>query len=181
MKNLFKSIIYLVSIFLMGCDDYSETKIFFSSDKSEYTIGDNIILSLNIKPLKAEKQIKIYSDLSNVKIDGYLKYNRNPNDDIQYRFRKIKKIINAEENRKIHKYNISSKNPLEYTIKGKVTQNDTAYIIDFSSIKTKFYINKIEYSEAEIFGFEGFCEPINAPFGYSYEDFIDFIPIVIKE
>lgn len=181
MKNLFKTFVYFVVIFLMGCDDYSETKIFFSSDKSEYTIGDDIILSLNMKPLKAKKRIKIYSDLNNVKIDGYLKYNRNPNDNIQYRFKKIKKIIDAKENRKINKYDISSKNPLKYAIKGKITQNDTAYIIDFSSIKTKFYINKIEYSEAELFGFEGFCEPINAPFGYSYEDFIDFIPIIIKE
>lgn len=53
--------------------------------------------------------------------------------------------------------------------------------IDFPSIETTFYIDKEKYLEAESFGFKGYCEPINALIGYSYEDFISFLPIKIKE
>lgn len=171
---------FFLFIFFGGCDNYNDTRIEFSSDKTEYKIGDDIVLTLNIIPTKGAKQIKIYSDLSNTNIDGVLKFKRNPNEGLDYRFEKVKKITGAKKKPQILKYNITSENPLKYDIKGKILENDTAYIIDFSSIETTYFINKNKYSEAEIFGFEGNCAPIHAPFGYSYEDYIEFFSITIK-
>lgn len=182
MKENFKIIaVFVLIIVCNSCDTYSETDMFFSTDKTEYTIGDDIILTLHIIPENKDKRIKIYSDLSNIEIDGLLRSKRNPEEDLKYKYEKVKKDINKKENREILQYQLFPESPLEYEIKGKITLKENYYIIDFPSIETTFYIDKEKYLEAESFGFKGFCEPINAPFGYSYEDFIDFLPIKIKE
>ena len=182
MRENFKIVVGLFLIILFnGCDNYSETNMFFSSDKAEYTIGEDIILTLHIIPEKRNKRIKFYSDLSNIEIDGLLRSKRNPEEGLKYKYEKVKKDINKIENREILQYRLSPESPLEYDIKGKLTLNENYYKIDFPSIETTFYIDKEKYLEAESFGFKGYCEPINAPIGYSYEDFIDFLPIKIKE
>jgi len=178
MKNS-KILIFL--LFFWSCDEYSDTRIFFSSDKSEYIVGDDLILILNIETSKQKKNIKLYSDLNNLEIDGLLKYKGNTNEKNKYKIKKIRKNMEVDRNFEIQRHSISFDNPLKFKIIGKIKQNDTSYIIDFPSLKTQFYVNKKDYLEAELFGFEGFFEPINPPFGYSYEDFLDFYPIVIKE
>lgn len=182
MQKRIKSLtFFFLLIFFGSCDNYSDTKIFFSSDKEEYKIGNDLVLTLNMIPVNEKKRVKLYSDLSNIDINGIFKFKRNPGESMEYRYEKVKKTITTEEYPRIISYYISPKDPLKFDLKGKITENDTSYIIHFASIKTKYFINKKKYSDAETFGFEGFCEPVNSPIGYSYEDFITFLPIIIKE
>src|SRR5690606_28424028 len=101
MKNS-KILIFL--LFFWSCDEYSDTRIFFSSDKSEYIVGDDLILILNIETSKQKKNIKLYSDLNNLEIDGLLKYKGNTNEKNKYKIKKIRKNMEVDRNFEIQRH-----------------------------------------------------------------------------
>src|SRR5690606_36080313 len=114
LKKIIAPVYMLMILFVSGCDDYSETKIFFTSDKDIYEVGDTIILVINVITEKEAKRIKAYSDLSNFNIEGFLKYERASSDEIQYRYERTeKRLVKPTENPKVLIYDISYENPFK--------------------------------------------------------------------
>ena len=174
-------LIVLLFISLFGCDDFVETNRFFTTDKSEYTAGDTIKLTVNITSDK-EKKLRFYKSLKNIEISSSLNIADTINGEISetYTANGIKEENALREENEIETYSVSIKKPFAKTIKGLLSESKDNFEINFNEYGLKITIDKAKYFKSNSFGFTGLCMPINGNFGESYEDYINYYPIRLK-
>lgn len=69
MKNTLNTFLLLLSQIFFGCGDNTSIKLYFSTDKEEYVVGDDIYLDINIiSENQQKKEIKILHNLKNVEL-----------------------------------------------------------------------------------------------------------------
>ncbi|OYQ50039.1 hypothetical protein [Flavobacterium aurantiibacter] len=174
-------LIALLFLSLFACDDFAETNRFFTTDKTEYTSGDTIKLTVNITTDK-EKKLRFYKSLKNIEISSSLNITDTINSEMfkTYTANGIKEENALREENEIETYFVSNKKPFVKTIKGVISESKDNFEINFYEYGLILTIDKAKYFKANSFGFTGLCMPINGSFGESYEDYINYHPIKLK-
>ena len=174
MSKSFYLIFILFIIVSCKTDNFYETERFFTTDKTTYQIGDEFELTAVIKSID-EKELRFYENFKNLDISFALMNNE-------------KNVHNGSwtkrsgvflEKTEISEYRISRNNPFKKTFKGSISQTDDEIIIEIPELNFKQGLPKTDFDSNTKVRIHGHCNPINAEFGASLEEFMDVKDIEI--
>lgn len=169
----------LTSITLTSCksDNFYETKRYFKTDKNEYEVGDKIILTVMIRPIKEAKTIRLYDNYSNIGISFALMNSemKMHNDRwTEWTGRNLPK-------NKIQEITITHEKPFlkQYEIIIREEMDSIFLTIPEFNYNVSFAKNDVLHPDTRV-RIHGFCNPINPEFGASLEEYFEVKDIKIK-
>ena len=170
-----KHYIVFLSIFLFflitGCksDNFYETDRILLTDKTQYCIGDTILLTIKLIPQNDnEKEIRVFEDLRNLIIYPYSKSAIIDNDLYKY-----------DNSGNINTIIISKEKYFERTLHGQINAKDrNQIIIKFNGYDNLIVLDKTKYFNSPDLRLGGICFPIKPEIGASLEEY--FVQTKIK-
>jgi len=142
MKNKLTYFLLLILTFSCNKNDFSETEMYFTTDKETYKTGDGFEITLLIYPKDGEKKIRILKNLNNVKISFH------SNVEVSGFSQELKKYfiegpsLTQDESEYLDEFTISNTKPFKKTFKGKISENKQKIILEIPELKISDSIEK---------------------------------------
>lgn len=175
---LSKVSLFLSIALLIGCnsDNFYETQRTILTDRSEYTVGDSIELTLKIATEKNNKTIRIYENFKNIEISfsTFDKVNGNQNSSLD-------SGVNLKKTKVVERI-ITKNNPFFVKFKGKILEIEDSIVLSFPELnfKVSFDKKRVLKNDTSV-RIHGFCNPIKPEFGASFEEYFEVKDIKIKQ
>ena len=181
LKNNFKAhyLVCWVSLLsiLPSCtvDRFWDTKIYITTSKVEYEIGDTLDVTLNIETVDEEKVIRVYDNYRNTSISFAL-INSSEN------------VLNEEWSQwsmrtlprsRINEIKITPDQPFIKTFKGMILNHGDSIKISFPELNLDVVYSKARLQRDSL-RIHGFCMPINPDSADSLEDYFEIKDVKIK-
>lgn len=178
--NKITSLLILVALIITSCesDNFYETERYFRTDKTEYEIGDTIILTALIRPIEETKTIRLYDNYSNIEISFAL---MNPELKMQNDEWTDRTGRNLSKN-KINELTITRKESFIKNYEAVISEENDNIFIAIPKMDYKVSLNKTSVLHPKTrVRIHGFCNPINPEFGASLEEYFEVKDIRIRE
>jgi len=162
MRVRFFLFIISIILFLASCesDNFYNTERIITTDKTMYCIGDSILITLKIAPLKSEpKEIRVFDDMRNIKLFPYSK-----SAIISDNFYKFDKSGN------INTVVLTKDKFFSKTLKGIIQADTDRISIKFKNYNQKIELDKSTYENSPDLAIGGICLPINPEPGAPLEE-----------
>ena len=170
----------LIAITLTSCksDNFYETERYFKTDKNEYVVGDKMMLTATVRPIKETKTIRLYDNYSNIEISFAL-MNSEMN---MHNSRWTERTGRNLPKNKINEITITQDEPFikQHEINISEEMDSIFLTIPEFNYKVSFFKNDVLHPNTKV-RIHGFCNPINPEFGASLEEYFEVKDIKIKE
>lgn len=170
----------MIAITLTSCksDNFYETERYFKTDKYEYEVGDTIILTATIRPIKETKTIRLYDNYSNIEISFALmnsEMNMHNSGWTENTGRNLSK-------NKTNEITITREEPFIKQYEIEISEENERIFLSIPEFnyKVSFDKNSVLQPNTKI-RIHGFCNPINPEFGASLEEYFEVKDIRIRE
>jgi hypothetical protein len=178
-KKINKMLFIILSVIFASCktDNFYNTNRTLITDKTEYKIGDEFKLTLQIATQNLKKNIRIYENYKNLEISFSL-LNDNENMQNENWSKNIGELLNET---KINEIEISKNKPFKRTFTGKITELENKIELNIKELNLSTKFPKTKLKNGIKIRIHGFCNPINPEFGASLEEYFEVVDIKIKK
>ena len=144
MKNKLTYLLLLILTFSCNKNDFSDTEMYFTTDKETYKTDDTFEITVLIYPKNGEKKIRIFKNLNNLKISFHSNV-----EDLGFS-QELKKYfiegpsLTEDESEYLDEFTISKTQPFKKTFKGVISENKEKIIFEIPELNI---LDSIEKSE----------------------------------
>ncbi|PKQ46302.1 hypothetical protein [Confluentibacter flavum] len=174
MKNVLAYSLLLILTFSCNSNDFSDTEMYFQTDKEAYRLNDDFEITVVIFPKNGENKIRIFKKFNNLKISFHLK-----NSESEFS-QELKKhfiegpSLTGDDSKYIDEYTISQTQPFKKSFKGTISENEGIVVFKIPELNISESIEKSELFENPEIIITGNCHTVYS----SIQE--DFIPKDIK-
>ena len=160
MKNKLTYFLLLILTFSCNKNDFSETEMYFTTDKETYKTDDNFEITALIYPKNGEKKIRIFKNLNNIKISFH------SNVEGQEFSQELRKYfiegpsLTEDESEYLDEFTISKTQPFKKTFKGVISENKEKIIFEISELNISDSIEKSELLSNPKITIKGNCHTV---------------------
>lgn len=160
MKNILTYSLFLILTFSCKSNDFSDTEMYFVTDKKTYRVNNNFEITVLISPENGEKKIRIFKNLNNLKISFHLK-----NGELGFS-QELKKhfiegpSLTGDDSEYIDEYAISKTQPFKKTFKGTISENNEKIVFKIAELNITDSLEKSELYKSSTITIKGNCHTV---------------------
>ena len=155
MKKIFAYSLLLILTFSCSEGDFSDTEMYFETDKETYKANDNFEITVVVSPKNGEKKIRVFKNFINLKISfqtkdeglGFSRVVRNQFIELPSSARNDSEYIDE--------YTISSSQPFKRTFKGTISETEQKIIFRILELNLTDSLEKSEVLRNSIITING--------------------------
>ena len=160
MKNILTYYLLLIFTFSCNSNDFSDTEMYFVTDKETYNVNDTFEITVVISPRNGEKKIRILKNLNNLKVSFHLK-----NGELGFSQELKKRFIEGpsltgDDSEYIDEYTISKTQPFQKSFKGTVSGNKENIVFKIAELNITDSLEKSELIKNPTITIKGNCQTV---------------------
>ena len=148
MKNILAYSILLILIFSCNQNDFSDTELYFLTDKASYSVNDYFKITVVVSLKNGEKKIRIKKNLNNLKISFHATSTKlGFSQELKKHFIEGPSLT-KDESEYIDEFTISKTHPFKKTFKGQISESKESIILEIPELniidsvaKSKLLVN----------------------------------------
>ncbi|MBT8385760.1 MAG: hypothetical protein KJO83_08600, partial [Bacteroidia bacterium] len=142
-KNILTFSLLLILTFSCNKNDFSDTEMYFTTDKETYRTNDNFEITVVVSPKNREKKIRVFKNLNNLKISFHSKVGLGFTQELKTHFLEGPSLT-RDDSEYIDEYTISKTQPFKMSFKGTISERNQKIIFEIPELKVTDSIKKSE-------------------------------------
>ncbi|WP_200979156.1 hypothetical protein [Echinicola sp. 20G] len=160
MKKLLSYSLLLILTFSCNANDFSDTEMYFETDKETYSPNEKFEIIVNISPKQGEKKIRILKNFNNIKISFYTEDgNLGFSEILKDKFIEGRSLF-EDESKYIDEFIISKSEPFNKAFEGSITESKKKIFFEIPELNIKDSLNKSELINNPTIIIKGNCSSV---------------------